>query len=378
MKIAFFTDTYLPTVDGVVFAIESYRKEFEKKGHEVYIFCPGTKDDKKNNVNPNIFYHTSREFKPYPNYKLALFPLSSITKVKKLHIDIIHCHALATMGLAGYLASKTLKIPNIATYHTMVSEATHYISKKKSIDKITKKAVWKYCKWYYNLFDKVTTPSTYMQKILKKHSINSEVLPNGINTTRFKYKPSKKIKKELNLEKNKIAFHVGRLVKEKNIDLIINSAKLTEKKVPNIKFVFAGDGPAREYYEKRIKEKKLEHLFLFLGMVDQKELPELYSNSDVYMFPSTFDTQGLVAVEAMSCGLPIIGIRNSAVQNVIKEGKNGYIFNKKPESFSNALEKALKLKTPLTYSIHTAEEYSKEKMAKKMLEIYKKLIKNKK
>ncbi len=375
MRIAFFTDTYFPNIDGVVFAIESYRKEFEKKGHEVYVFCPGTKEDKKNNKNPNVFYYTSKEFKPYPDYKIALFPFTSFTKIKKLKINIVHSHALATMGIASFLAAKTMGVPCVATYHTRVSEATHYISNKKTLRELTKSAVWKYCKWYYNLFDKVTTPSGYMQNILKKHSIKSEVFPNGINTTRFKYIESKKIKKELGLEKNRIAFHVGRLVKEKNIDLIIDSAKRVEKKIPNIKFVFAGDGPAREYYEKRIKKKKIEHLFLFLGMVDQKKLPSLYSMADVYMFPSRFDTQGLVAVEAMSCGLPIIGIKNSAVESTIEIGKNGYIFKANSISFSNALEKALKFKTPLKHSINTAKKYSKEKMADKMLKMYKELIK---
>ncbi|MCC7552631.1 glycosyltransferase [Candidatus Micrarchaeota archaeon] len=375
MKIAFFTDTYFPNVDGVVFAMESYRKEFEKKGHEVYIFCPGTKEDKKRNTNPRVFYYMASEFKPYPDYKLAIFPFSSITKVRKLKIDIIHCHALATMGLAGYLASKTLKIPCVATYHTQVSEATHYISKGKTFNKLTKSAVWKYCKWYYNLFDAVTTPSEYMGKILKKYNVNSQVFPNGINTKRFQYLESSKTKRKLGLEKYKIAFHVGRLVKEKNIDLIIDSAKSVEKEIPNIKFVFAGDGPARNYYEKRIKEKKVEHLFLFLGMIDQKELPKLYSMADVYIFPSRFDTQGLVAIEAMSCGLPIIGIKNSAVENTIDEGKNGYIFNNNIPSFIFAIKKALKFKTPLQYSMNTAKKYSKEKMAEKMLNLYKSLIK---
>ncbi len=378
MRIAFFTDTYLPTVDGVVFSIESYRKEFERKGHEVFIFCPGTKQDKKKNKDQNVFYHTSTEFKPYPEYKLAIFPFSSITKINKLKIDIIHCHALATMGLAGYLASKTMRIPNVATYHTMVSNATHYISDKKTVNKITKKAIWGYCKWYYNLFDKVTTPSGYVEKILKKHKINAEVFPNGINTKRFQYTDPKKIKRELGLEKNTIALHVGRLVKEKNIDLIINSAKTIEKKIPNIKFIFAGDGPAREYYEKRIKDKGVENLFMFLGMIDQKKLPPLYSSANVYMFPSRFDTQGLVAVEAMACGVPIIGIKNSAVQNIITQGENGYLFNNTVESFSKALINTVKFKTPLKNSRKTAEEYSKEKMAEKMLNLYKTLIENKK
>ncbi|MFA5381529.1 MAG: glycosyltransferase [Candidatus Micrarchaeia archaeon] len=375
MKIAFFTDTYLPNVDGVVFAIESYREEFEKKGHEVYIFCPGTKEDKKKNKNPRVFYCTSTEFKPYPDYKIALFPFTSITKIKKLKIDIIHSHALATMGLAAGIIAKTLGIPSVATYHTMVSDATHYISDKKIIEGITKKTIWKYCKWYYKLFNKTTTPSNYMKQILKKNGIDAETYPNGINTQIFNYKNPSKIKKKLKLEKNIIGFHVGRLVKEKNINLIIDSAKLIEKNIPNVKFVFAGGGPAKEYYIKRVKEKRVEHLFLFLGMIKQKDLPELYSMADVYMFPSKFDTQGLVALEAMACGAPIIGIKNSAVEPMIVSGKNGYLFNDTPKSFALSFEKALKFKKPLKDSRKIAEEYSKEKMAEKMLNLYKELLK---
>ena len=374
MNIAFFSDTYFPTVDGVVMAMETFRREFEKKGHEVYIFCPGKKEDKKKNKDPHVFYHTSATFKPYPDYKLALFPFFSISKIKKLDINIIHSHALATMGLAGYMASKSLKKPNISTFHTLVPDATHYISKKKIVNKVTKKAVWGYCTWYYNLFDKVTTPSRYMQNKLAEHGIGADVYPNGIDIAKFRYTNPKKIKKELGIEKNKIALHVGRLVKEKNIDLIIDSARLIEKRIPNIKFIIVGKGPAEKYYKQKITKEGLEHLFLFTGHLDQNKLPPLYSAADVYMFPSTFDTQGLVAEEAMACGAPIIGVKDSAVEEVIDSGKNGYLFNNNQKSFTDALIKAMKFKTPLRASRKTAENYSKEKMAKKMLGLYEGMI----
>ena len=94
------------------------------------------------------------------------------------------------------------------------------------------------------------------------------------------------------------------------------------------------------------------------------------------MFPSRFDTQGLVAIEAMACGCPIIGIKNSPVEDIIKTGKNGYMFNNNVSSFSKALIKAFKLKAPVKESRRIAEKYSKEKMAEKMLDLYKELIKN--
>ena len=106
MRIAFFTDSYLPQWDGVVSTILGFRKELEREGHEVYIFAAGSRKDKEENKDPHVYYHASTPFKPYPEYRVALFPYLSERRVRKLGIDVIHTHGMATMGLAALTIAK--------------------------------------------------------------------------------------------------------------------------------------------------------------------------------------------------------------------------------------------------------------------------------
>ena len=156
MKIAYFTDTYLPNVDGVVTCLLNYRKELEKRGHEVYIFTPGSKKDKAENKDKNVHYFTSATFKPYPDYRISLFPFpSAVKRAKEIGPDIVHSHGIATTGLAAINCAHALKVPAIASFHTMVPEATHYLTKNEGMQKILEDVAWKYLKWYYGFFDTV-------------------------------------------------------------------------------------------------------------------------------------------------------------------------------------------------------------------------------
>ena len=128
MRIAFFTDTYLPNKDGVVSSIVSTRLALEAMGHEVYIFASGSRKDKKENKDPRVHYFASTAFRPYPDYKIALFPFLASGKLRRYGIDVIHTHGIATMGLASLQASVRNGLPVIGTFHTMLPDATHYLS----------------------------------------------------------------------------------------------------------------------------------------------------------------------------------------------------------------------------------------------------------
>lgn len=106
MKIAYYTETYLPNKDGVVTSILIFKKALEDMGHEVYIFAAGDRKAKRENRDKRVFYYTSTPFRPYPMYRIALFPFTSQNKVRKLGIDLIHSHGMATMGLAAVEAAR--------------------------------------------------------------------------------------------------------------------------------------------------------------------------------------------------------------------------------------------------------------------------------
>lgn len=376
MKLAYFTDTYLPNKDGVVTSIVNFRRELEKRGHEVYIFSSGSRQAKKENRDSHVFYHSSATFRPYPQYKVALFPFLSSPKVKSLGIDIVHSHGLATMGLAAYAASRSLKLPSVATFHTLVPEAMHYISNVQVVKRMASGAAWKYLKWYYGLFDETTAPSRYTAALLAEHKINSRVLPNGIDTKRFRLGISAAaFKKHHGLEGKTVFMHVGRLAREKNLSLLIDSALMVKEEIPDAAFVFVGAGPAAELYKKEAREKGVAKLFHFTGFVPDALLPAAYSACDVFAFPSEFETQGLVALEAMACGKPLACAAKSAASELVGEGKTGFIFNQDASDCADKLVLCAQHSKKMANAARKkASEYSVEKCTGKLLALYKKML----
>jgi len=330
MRIAFFTDSYIPNVDGVVTSILNHKRELEKRGHEVFVFCPGTRKQKKENKDPNVYYFTSTTFKPYPDYRLALFPFfSAVKKVKKANIDIIHSHGIATTGLAAIQCSNKLKIPILASFHTLVPEAMHYITKNNQIEGFLKSVAWKYLIWYYSHFLKVLIPSNCIKNILEKHNIqNLQVHIAGIDEKRFnQLVDGSEIRKRYKLKNNPLILHIGRVAMEKRLEYIINSADNVLNSYPNAKFMIVGKGPAMEHYKNLVNSKGLSKNFIFTGYIPDKDVPKYYAASDVLVFPSNFDTQGLVVLESLFVGTPVVALEGSAPSEFIVNGKTGYLFS---------------------------------------------------
>jgi len=372
MKIAYFTDTYLPNVDGVVTCLLNYRKELEKKGHEVYIFTPGSKKDKAENKDKNVYYFTSTTFKPYPDYRVSLFPFpSAVKRVKEIMPEIVHSHGIATTGLAAINCAHALKVPAIASFHTMVPEATHYLTKNEGMQKLLEDVAWKYLRWYYGFFDTVLVPSKYVMEVLREKGItNTMILPSGIDLKAFGKADGEAVRKKHGLGKKKVILHVGRLVMEKNLELLINEAHSIVNKQPNARFLIVGKGPSEEYYKNAVKMKGLEEYFIFAGFVDRKELPDYYAAADVLAFPSKFDTQGLVVLESMACGTPAVVPKKSAAEELVEEGKNGYTFSE-PVDFREKILLAIEKKKEMSKSAKKrAALYDKADTVSKLEELY--------
>ncbi len=373
MRIAFFTDTYLPQRDGVVTAMLNLRGELEKQGNEVFIFTPGTKKQKEENKDPRVHYFTSTVFKPYPDYRIALFPfISAVKLVQEMHIDIIHSHGIATTGLAAIQCSQKLKIPAIASFHTMVHKATYYLSQNPSFKNILENVAVKYLRWYYKQFRVVTTPSNYAKNELREIGIgNCVVMPNGIEYGRFSRTKGKKAK--IDGKKGPFALYVGRIVKEKNLDLIIDSVPsvLNRKKAT---FVLVGKGPYEEDVRNKIKMLGIEENVAMPGFVEDEELPVYYNSAKAFLFPSSFDTQGLSVLESMALGCPAVVPANSAPAEFVKDGESGFLFRDEKE-FPDKVIQALECKKKIGENAKkVAKEYDVKKVAKKYEEFYQSLL----
>ncbi len=327
MKVAFFTDTYEPQVNGVVSSIKLFRKHLDA---DVEIFSPG--------MFPSV------RFFPYPEYRIA-FPLLAPLYFRRF--DVIHVHTPATVGLAGVVAAKLNNVPLVGSYPTLLPEYAHYLASGK-MKSILIKFIWLYTKWFYNNCNIVIAPSEETKQILERHGIKNVIaLPAGIEKHR-KTGRSAARKRFGFSRKDKIVLHVGRVTKEKNIELIIDSVrKLDDEK---IKLVIASDGPHRNYLEQYSSDANV----VFTGYLSQRDLELLYAASDAFAFSSETETQGLVLLEAAASGLPAVVLDSPVTAGFTRENRTGIVSSK--DGFSKSIEKALYDKRLRKFFIKTAKK----------------------
>ena len=362
MKVAIFTDTYEPQTNGAVDSINKFKKELEKRGHEVYIFCPYDKELKKKK---NVIPLRSIKFSPYPEYRIGIPSARIIRHIRRIQPDIIHIQSPATIGLAGLAVAKYYNIPTIATYHTLLTEYFSYISTKH--EKMSKRSIIKFTKWFFNKVDRVLVPSTSIKKILQKYGIKKpiDVVMTGI------YLEKRRLSKK---KKSKIPtiLHVGRICKEKRIDFVIKGFKRLLRR-RDARLVITSDGPDRDRLEKMVTDLGIEDKVTFTGYVSDRKRDQLYRDADVFVTASKTETQGIVLVEALSIGCPVVVQNSLGFKDVIKDGYNGFMFRSEGEMIRK-ITKILddkKLRNKFRFNgRESAKELTVEKTTDKLFDVY--------
>ncbi|MEM3781667.1 MAG: glycosyltransferase [Candidatus Micrarchaeaceae archaeon] len=376
MRIAFYSDTYLPAVDGVVTSMLSFKKELENRGHKVFIFASGTLKNKNKYESSSVFIHTGIKFKPYPQYSMAMFPYHSILKLSKLRIDLIHAQTPFTLGFNGLLAAKLGKYPLVGSFHTLFNNASlqTYYPKNKNMRRFYKKYLWKYVKFFYRRCDVVIAPSNTIKGMLERHKIgNVVVVPNGIDTRLFNEKadPTPALRRFGLSKGKKRVLYLGRISKEKNLDTLLLAAASIAKKRDDVEFVVGGTGPLLSKYMRMASKLGISASVRFLGFVDQGLLPSLYAASDVLCMPSKFETQGIVCLEAMSAGKPVVAANTPVLKEFISSGKSGEHFSDSYISCARVMERVLNNAGAYKKgAISTARMFSIEKVTDRLEKVY--------
>ncbi len=365
MRVGFFTDTFLPQRNGVVSSLISSGEGLVRRGHEVSIFCPRTNLKDFNGM--KIFSYPAVTFRPYPEFKIAV-PRGR-DEVQKL--DIVHSHSPFTMGLFGWRVSRFQKIPRVSTFHTLLPEYVRYVSRlaKKVLEKVS----WRYCEVFYNRQNRIIAPSKVLKGILRKHNIGKPItiIPSGIDTTFFVPTKKETAREKLGFEEDgKIFLSLGRLSYEKNIDAVLKAFKNIDGEL-----IIAGIGPAEKNLKKMNSKLKLNKKVRFVGYVPEQLKPLYYSAADALVIASTGETQGMVVVEAMSCGCPVIGAKSLAIPEIIEDGKNGYLFEPKSvEQLSEILVDFEPSDKMLSSALKTGKGFSDKKCVDKLERFYAALI----
>lgn len=381
MKIGYFTETYIPNTDGVVTSVLSFQHELEKRGHDVYVFAPG----KVTSDGLTTFWYKSRSIKTYPEFPVAVYPSIGRSRTLKLveenGIKLIHIHSPGPVGYRGLRTARKLGLPVVITYHTVLPELTWYLPPIRNLpamDRAAKPLVWLICAWFFYQSDAIIVPSRTIKdelisgcgRWIKRKKIF--VIPTGIDVNRFSGAGGGEIRRKYGLEKNRVVLHVGRVVREKRLETIVSAAPHICRKVPNVKFVVVGKGPALEEYKDLVKRKGLEDLFIFTGYVPDGDLPKYYAAADAFVIASDTETQGLVVLEAFASGKPVAAANARALPEFVKDGYNGFLFKpKNPRDCACAILKAVSAGELIRKNARkTAEKYSVERCTDRLLAVY--------
>lgn len=390
MRIGIFTDTYPPYINGVSTSVYMLKKALERKGHQVFVVTINNDSLRyKFDENNTVIRIPGLPIGIYDYRVTNIYPIRAMNIIRKWKLDVIHSHTEFSVGTFARIISRQFNIPLVHTYHTMYEDYTHYIT-KGYFDKSSKKIVE-----YLTLFycDKTTnelivpTKKTY-DLFKQKYGVdrNIYIIPTGIEIERF-YTENvdnnkvEEIRKKLSLKEDSfnIVF-VGRLAKEKNVDLLLNAQKNIVEKSKNINLIIIGDGPDMDEYKKTVSKLKIDNNVIFVGKVPWETVPLYYRLADVFATASRTETQGLTVIEAMAASVAPICIDDESFRNTVIDGLNGKIFNDQEEYEKIVVElcKDRKLLNQLQKQARlNAEIHSSKYYGESVLDVYKHAIEHK-
>lgn len=332
MRIGIFTDTYKPQINGVVTSVDLMERILRENGHQPYIFTVSHPDINPLQDDPDhVIRVSSMKFWGHGDYRIGLiYSLLASRKAKELGIEIIHSHAPFSLGIFGHITAKKLNIPEIHTYHTMLADYVHYMKLNKFFPE---RIAEFYSKIFCNSVDGVIVPTSKVYQKLCAYGVKRPIyiLPTGIDLTNFRRNFSEeerlRLRKKYGLTaEDKVLIFVGRIAKEKNIDTLIKYHRSLVEKNPQFKLLIIGAGDYQKNLQNQVRETNLETSVIFAGQRDYNQLPNYYNLADCFVIASTSETQGLVVVEALASGLPVVAIDDNSFSPMVKKGENGYFF----------------------------------------------------
>lgn len=320
MRIALFTETFLPKVDGIVTRLRHTVDHLQRAGDEVLVIAPdgGLKEHK----GARIYGVSGFPLPLYPELKLALPRPAIGEELERFRPDIVHVVNPAVLGLAGLFYSKALHIPLVASYHTHLPEYLQHYGLG-----MLEGLLWELLKAGHNQAQLNLCTSTAMMQALTNHGIERVNLwQRGVDTETYQpHLASSEMRHRLSQghPDSPILLYVGRLSAEKEIDRI----RPVLEAIPNARLALVGDGPHRQALEQHFANTPTH----FVGYLQGQELASAFASADAFVFPSRTETLGLVLLEAMAAGCPVVAARSGGIPDIVEDGVNGYLFDPKDE-----------------------------------------------
>ena len=390
MRVAIFTDTYPPFINGVSTSCYNLAKTLKEHGHEVLVIAPRPDDGPFNyNKEEGIIHIPGLELKKMYGYRLTRFYSNKVVKIlRDWKVDLIHNQTDITIGQFARMAARTLNVPNVYTYHTAYEDYTYYVT-RGLMDRMAKHLMRGYAKTIAKNCTEFITPSVktkeYMRSVGSDIYIN--VVPTGIDFAIFKEEnidkeKTAKFKKEHHInDDTKVFLLLGRIAQEKSMDYSIRGFAKYHFKHPDedIRLLVVGDGPQKNELELLTHELGIDKICDFIGKVPASEVPFYYHLANIYTSASITETQGLTFMEAMASGTIVLARFDANLADTIIDGETGYFFTDE-EGFVNKAERILhsnkeERQEIIDAALKTVDMYSIERFYNNIMEVYNRAIK---
>jgi glycosyltransferase involved in cell wall biosynthesis len=385
VHIAFFTNYYHPVVNGVVRSVASFREELMRKGHNVFVFAQSDEDYKDSE--PFIFRYPSLPL-PLPGDISAALPVSSFVDqlLPSLKLDVIHTHHPILLGQTAARRANEMGLPLVFTFHTQYWEYTHYVPfPMEAIQEFLKNRIHKWLQEYLQKCQHIVIPSESIRDFLvKEYGLQDRftVIPTGTNLEPFLRADGKALRKEQGWQDETVLISIGRLAPEKNWDTLLRAFARAASEYPKLRLVLIGDGPARDSLEELAVELGIKEKVTFTGALPFAKVPAYLKAADAFAFASVTETQGLVTIEAMAAGLPVVAVDGSGTRDIIENGKQGFLVENDPDALSEGIKKLFidprLIKRFSHQALKKAKMYDIELLGKQLITVYEQAIEDKK
>ncbi|WP_435066909.1 glycosyltransferase [Haloplanus sp. C73] len=363
LEVAAFTDTYLPTVNGVTYTIAEWAERWNESYGQMNVVYP----DSDHRPREHEYPISSAPFPFYPGYRAALPWIPSAVR----DTDIVHAHSVFSVGAAGWVLARTQDCPLVVSYHTPMAEYADYVIPTDVGSSLFASGLSTYEQHVLGAADLVLAPSAETTRELETRlddGASVRTLSNGVNLREFQPTDGTAFRDRYGLDGTLVGY-TGRHGFEKRIEDLVRAAD----RLGDVTVVLGGDGPATDDLRRLADRRDVD--VRFVGFLDREELPEFYAALDVFGFPSPVETEGLVALEAIACGTPVVGADAGALRSTIDDGETGYLFEPgNPAAMADRLAAALDDQSALEAGcLAHRETLSIEATLDRLVDIYREL-----
>lgn len=343
LRIAEFSDTFLPIVDGVGRVSYAYAETLSKMGHEVSVVCPMYDTGNRGGLPFEIVDFCSVGVPNMKQYRQGEAPMDPHyrQRMRMIPLDIIHANSPFTSGSEALRLAAIRNLPLVGTFHSKYYDDFLKATKSEALAKLGVKFVVD----FFERCDEVWSVGEATASVLRDYGYKGDiiVMPNGVSIRTAKKEAIEEVQRRWGMTPQIPLFlFVGQMNWKKNIQTVLEACALLKKEGIKFKLILAGQGPDMKEIERKIYELDLGSVTSLAGHITDAELLDgLYARASLFTFPSLYDNAPMVVREAAVMGTPSLMVRGSSAADIIQENVNGYLCENSPESAAGIMKNVI-------------------------------------